>query len=168
MAADHSIRNNYVSAKRPAEFVALLLVTLTIIPTVGCQQMPSIEHEVLAAAGIVAVDQTTFQSTVLDEDKPVIVDFWASWCGPCKLVDPILLKTAERYKDRIVIAKVDIDQNEQLAGAYSVEAIPTIVFFANGREQQRIRGVPADDEIAGIVDELIARDGDANRAEDGP
>ena len=79
-----------------------------------------------------AVTETTFETEVLQSDKPVIVDFWAEWCGPCHAVAPVLEKIAEERKDEVKLVKVNIDEEHGLAQRYGIQSIPTIVLFKNG------------------------------------
>lgn len=73
-----------------------------------------------------------FESEVIKSDKPVIVDFWAVWCGPCRIVGPIVQEIGEEYSDRAVVGKLDVDHNPGAAKAYGIRNIPTILFFKNG------------------------------------
>jgi thioredoxin 1 len=88
------------------------------------------------------IDTTTdkFESDVLKSDKPVIVDFWAEWCGPCRLIAPVLAELAEEYKDKIVVAKVNVDNEPELAGRYNVTGIPLIGVFKNGEMVKQLVG----------------------------
>jgi thioredoxin 1 len=81
----------------------------------------------------VHVSDANFEKTVIKSTIPVIVDFWAPWCGPCKMVAPILDKLAGEYEDRLLIAKVNTDDNPEWAGKYGVQGIPTMLFIANGK-----------------------------------
>jgi thioredoxin 1 len=81
----------------------------------------------------VHVSDANFEKTVIKSTIPVIVDFWAPWCGPCKMVAPILEKLAGEYEDRLLIAKVNTDDNPEWAGKYGVQGIPTMLFIANGK-----------------------------------
>jgi thioredoxin 1 len=87
----------------------------------------------------VATD-TTFEAEVLHNDKPVVVDFWAAWCGPCKLVAPEMEKIAEKYEGSIDVVKVDVDANPGLSRAFNIMSIPTIAFFAPDKQPMGVVG----------------------------
>ncbi len=86
------------------------------------------------------VNDQTFEQEVLRSDQPVVVDFWAAWCGPCRMVAPVLEQIAEEKNDKIRIAKLDVDANPITAGRYGVRAIPTMILFKGGREVERLVG----------------------------
>jgi thioredoxin 1 len=91
------------------------------------------------AGKINEVTDTTFQAEVLESDTPVLVDFWAAWCGPCRVVAPILEEIASE-RDDLRIVKLDVDANQQTAAQFGILAIPTMVLFRNGAEAKRIQG----------------------------
>ena len=91
------------------------------------------------AANINHVTDTTFQSEVLESDTPVLVDFWAPWCGPCRVVAPVLEEMADQRED-LRIVKLNVDENQQTAAQFGILAIPTMVLFRNGAEAKRIQG----------------------------
>jgi thioredoxin 1 len=91
------------------------------------------------AANINEVNDTTFQAEVLESDTPVLVDFWAPWCGPCRVVAPVLEEIAGE-RDDLRIVKLNVDDNQQTAAQFGILAIPTMVLFRNGAEAKRIQG----------------------------
>lgn len=88
----------------------------------------------------VPVSDATFEQEVLKADKPVLVDFWATWCGPCRMVAPVLEEIAAERGEQLKIAKLDVDANPVSAGRFGVRAIPTMIVFKDGREAQRLVG----------------------------
>ncbi len=92
------------------------------------------------AGKTIAVTDDTFEQQVLQSDRPVMVDFWAPWCGPCRAVAPILEDLATEYDNRVVIAKVNTDENPRYMTEYGIMAIPTMIIFKNGQVVDRIEG----------------------------
>jgi thioredoxin 1 len=89
------------------------------------------------------VTDAAFENTVLKSETPVIVDFWAPWCGPCKMVGPILDKIAKEYDGKVIVAKVNTDENNEWAGKYGVRGIPTMLFIARGKVvHQQVGAMP--------------------------
>ena len=92
------------------------------------------------AGAAVAVTDSTFQSEVLSSSQPVLVDFWATWCGPCKMVAPIVEEIASEQNGKLKVAKVDVDVNPQSASQFGVMSIPTLIVFKNGQPVERLVG----------------------------
>ena len=78
------------------------------------------------------VTDATFDEVVMKSDKPVIVDFWAEWCGPCRMVGPIVKEISQDFEGRVVVTKLDVDSNPEVSGKFGIRNIPTILFFKNG------------------------------------
>ncbi len=87
------------------------------------------------------ITDATFDEVVLKSDKPVVVDFWAAWCGPCRMVGPIIEEVSQEYEGKAVVGKVDVDANQQFAAKYGVRNIPTVLVFKNGEIVNRQVGV---------------------------
>lgn len=101
----------------------------------------------------ISVSDADFEMQVLKNSLPVLVDFWAPWCGPCKVAGPVLEELSETYKDKLAIAKVNVDENQESVSKYSVMSIPTVILFKNGVELDRQTGFSGKE----IYEELIKK-----------
>lgn len=102
------------------------------------------------------VTDEAFESTVLESEIPVIVDFWAPWCGPCRMVAPVLEKIAEEYAGDLIVAKVNTDEHGQWAQRYNVQGIPTMLFVANGQIAHQQVGALPEPYLRDMVDEFLS------------
>ena len=101
------------------------------------------------------ITDATFKTTVLESDKPVMVDFWAAWCGPCRMVGPIIEQISEEYDGKAVVGKVDVDSNQEFAAKYGVRNIPTVLIFQNGEVVGRQVGVAPKSVYTDAIDSLL-------------
>ena len=105
---------------------------------------------------VVQVSDSTFDAEVLKSNVPVLVDFWAEWCGPCRMVAPVVEEVAKQYKGRIKVAKVDVDQNQKIATQYSIRSIPSLYVFKGGRVVEQIVGAVPKHQIVSVIDGVLA------------
>ncbi len=96
---------------------------------------------------IAELDSSNFESAISAGSTPVVVDFWAPWCGPCKAIAPILEELAEELGDAVKICKVNVDNNSEIAGKYSIRAIPTILIFKDGAVSETVVGLTSKDDL---------------------
>ena len=94
------------------------------------------------------ITDSSFQDTVLKSDKPVLVDFWAAWCGPCRMLAPIVEDIAKDFEGKAVVGKVDVDNNQQISMEYGIRNIPTVLIFKNGEVVDKLVGVSPKEVIA--------------------
>ena len=101
---------------------------------------------------IVHTSDASFTSDVLKSETPVLLDFWAEWCGPCKMIAPILAEIAEEYKGRVKIAKINIDENPQTPPKFNIRGIPTLILFKNGTVEAQKVGAVSKSQLAAFLD----------------
>ena len=101
------------------------------------------------------ITDATFEEVVLNSDKPVVVDFWAAWCGPCRVVGPIIDELATEYEGKAVVGKVDVDNHQQFAAKYGVRNIPTVLVFKGGEIVNRQVGVAPKNVYAEAIDAAL-------------
>jgi thioredoxin 1 len=104
---------------------------------------------------IVHVSDSDFDQVVLKADGPVLVDYWAEWCGPCKMIEPILHELADEYAGKLTVAKINIDENQQVTARYKIRGIPTLMIFENGEHQATKVGALTKSALKSFVDETI-------------
>jgi thioredoxin 1 len=103
---------------------------------------------------LLATDQN-FQAEVIDADFPVLVDFWAPWCGPCRTIAPVVEEIAEEYKGKVKVAKLDVDENPLTASRHGVLSIPTLLLFWNGRVIDRVVGAVPKSYLTAMLDRVL-------------
>ena len=101
------------------------------------------------------VNDKNFESVVMNSDKPVLVDFWAEWCGPCKMLTPTINALAEEYKDTSSVVKINVDDSPAIATKYGIRSIPSILLFNNGDVVEQRVGAVSKDELASMLDKII-------------
>ncbi|CAG7602886.1 thioredoxin TrxA [Candidatus Vallotia tarda] len=101
------------------------------------------------------ITDTSFERDVLKADKPVLLDFWAEWCSPCKVIAPLLDEIAHEYSDRLQVGKIDVDQNPATPAKFSVRGIPTLILFKNGVVAQTKVGALSKAQITALIDSHI-------------
>jgi thioredoxin 1 len=95
----------------------------------------------------VPVTDATFAEEVLNDDKPVVVDFWAEWCGPCKLIGPVLDELASEYAGRVKVTKLNVDENPSTSAKFGIRSIPTLMFFKKGKLVDQVIGAPSKSDL---------------------
>lgn len=102
------------------------------------------------------VTDSSFESEVLQSEKPVLVDFWATWCAPCIALTPTIEALAEKYNGSARVVKMNVDENPAVTNRYGIRGMPTLILFKNGREEERVLGAVSRDSLARLMDKHVA------------
>jgi len=109
----------------------------------------------IMAEGIMEIEDNSFDTEVLQSDKPVLVDFWAPWCGPCKAIGPVVEELSETFGDKVKFAKCNVDNNPVTPGKYGIKAIPTLIFFKDGNVVEQITGMVAKSKLEDALNSMV-------------
>jgi thioredoxin 1 len=108
----------------------------------------------MASQNVVTITDSNFEQEVIQSSQPVLVDFWAEWCGPCKMIAPVLDEIADEKAGAVKIAKVDVDHNQALSARFGIRAIPTLLLFKNGAVQDQMVGMTSKRDLVSKIDAL--------------
>jgi len=108
----------------------------------------------MASKNVVEFTDSNFETEVLQSDQPVLVDFWAEWCMPCRMLAPTIDKIAESYSEKVKVGKLDTDSNREIAIKYQISAIPTVILFKDGQVAQKFVGLKQEREFKEAIDSL--------------
>ena len=103
----------------------------------------------------ISVNKNNFNLEVLNSDKPVLMDFWAPWCGPCRMVGPIIDELATEYEGRVTIGKMDVDNNNDVVAQFGIRNIPTVLFFKDGKMVDKVVGATAKDKFVEKIEAML-------------
>ena len=107
----------------------------------------------MANENVLELTDDNFQAEVLDSSLPVLVDFWATWCGPCRMIAPVIDELANDFQGRLKVGKVDTDANREIAERYQISAIPTVMVFVGGEIKHKFYGLTSKEDLAGALNE---------------
>jgi len=109
----------------------------------------------MAEKNIFEVTDSTFEKEVLQSDVPVLVDFWAPWCGPCRAIAPVIDELSTEYGEKLKVGKCNVDDNPKTPSRYGIRAIPTLIIFKGGNVSEQITGAVAKSQIAAAIDKVV-------------
>ncbi len=104
---------------------------------------------------MIAIEKDTWKSEVLDSDKPVLVDFWAEWCAPCRALTPVLEELSQELAEKLKVVKVNVDSNQELAGQFGIRSIPTLLVMKNGQVQEQMVGMASKDQLTAKLEPYL-------------
>ncbi len=107
------------------------------------------------AENIVEIGDDDFEAEVLQQELPVLVDFWAPWCGPCRAIGPVIETLSEAYGDKMQFKKCNVDDNPVTPGKYGIKSIPTLIFFKGGKVEEQVVGIAAKSKLEEIITKLV-------------
>jgi thioredoxin len=102
------------------------------------------------------VSDSSFEQDVLQSDKPVLVDFWAAWCAPCRMLAPTVEAVAEKYSEAARVVKLNVDENPSVSQRYGIKGIPTLILFKGGKEEERVVGATSKEAISRMIDKHVS------------
>jgi len=105
---------------------------------------------------VIEVSDSSFEVDVLQSDRPVLVDFWAAWCAPCRMLAPTVDAVAEKYADNARVVKVNVDDNPSISQRYGIKGIPTLILFKGGKEEERVVGATSKEAISRMIEKHVA------------
>ncbi|XP_062184303.1 thioredoxin M2, chloroplastic-like isoform X2 [Phragmites australis] len=134
-------------------------VTMTTMVRMACgsRDLDGISNLVIFVILVPDVTKSTWQSLVMESELPVLVEFWASWCGPCKMIDPVVGKLSKEYEGRLKCYKLNTDENPDIASQYSVRSIPTVMVFKNGEKKDSVIGAVPESTLIACIEKFVER-----------
>jgi thioredoxin 1 len=129
---------------------------LPVQPSEGAEKPTQVAQTPTEAEGnVIALTDADFDAKILAADKPALVDFWAEWCGPCRQQAPIVEQVAGKYAGKIIVGKLNVDEQPKTAHTYKIEAIPTLIFFKHGKEVDRIVGLTQEADLSAKIEKVL-------------
>ena len=113
------------------------------------------ERKPLASEKVMILNDSNFSQVISETTLPILVDFWAEWCGPCKMIGPVVEKIAEEFEGKVQVAKLDVDENHSIASNYKVVSIPTLILFKEGKEIERSIGYKNEEELRSLLNKHV-------------